>query len=376
MDLGGYRHTEHFFRRTGQDTQTNFPVTPGAFQTVQKGSFNVFVTKFNATGTALVYSTYLGGSGTDIGESIAIDAAGNAYVTGYTSSTDFPVTPGVFQTSYGGGPDDGFITKLNATGTALAYSTYLGGSGDDECSSIVIDISGSVYVTGFTDSGNFPHTPGAFQTSQQGGYDAFVTKLNAAGSALIYSTYLGGSDDDSGFSITADITGSAYVTGYTSSSNFPTTPGAFQAVLAGIENAYITKLNAVGTALVYSTYLGGNGEDSGDCIVIDGAGNTYVTGGTSSTNFPVTSGAFQTTYQGGPGDAFVTRLNTTGTALVYSTYLGGSPARPGPASCSAFFTGSFSEKRLLTSLNSCSIADSRAPRSSHPLATFALEWGG
>ena len=309
---------------TGFTSSTNFPVTPGAFQAVQKGSFNAFVTKLNATGTALVYSTYLGGSATDIGSGIAIDAAGSAYVTGPASSNDFPVTPGAFQTTYGGGPEDAFITKLNTTGTALVYSTYLGGSGDDGGNRIAIDISGIAYVTGFTDSGNFPHTSGAFQTSPQGGYDAFVTKLNAAGTALIYSTYLGGSGDDAGFGIAADISGSAYITGFTASTNFPTTPGAFQTALAGTENAYITKLNAAGTALVYSTYLGGNGIDSGDCIVIDAAGNTYVTGETSSTNFPVTPGAFQATYQGGPDDAFVTRLNTTGTALVYSTYLGGS----------------------------------------------------
>jgi hypothetical protein len=310
---------------TGFTSSYDFPVTPGAFQIAFHGGFSdAFVTKLNPAGSGLVYSTYLGGSGDDVGESITIDAAGNVYVTGYTSSIDFPVTPGAFQNTYGGGPDDGFITKLNTTGTALTYSTYLGGSDDDGCDNIAIDISGSAYVTGYTDSGNFPHTSGAFQASPQGGYDAFVTKLNAAGDALIYSTYLGGSSDESGFSITADISGSAYITGYTGSGNFPTTPGAFQTVLAGIENAYITKLNAAGTALVYSTYLGGNGEDSGNCIVIDGAGTSYVTGATSSTNYPVTPGAFQTAYQGGPYDAFITRLNTTGTALIYSTYLGGS----------------------------------------------------
>jgi len=310
---------------TGFTSSYDFPVTPGAFQPTFHGGFSdAFISKLNATGSGLVYSTYLGGSSDDVGDSITIDAAGNAYVIGYTSSTDFPVTPGAFQMAYGGDPEDAFITKLNTTGTALVYSTYLGGSGDDGGNSIVIDISGNAYVTGFTDSGNFPHTSGSFQTSLQGGYDAFVTKLNAAGAALIYSTYLGGSGDESGYSITADISGSAYITGYTGSGNFPTTPGAFQTVLAGIENAYITKLNAAGTALVYSTYLGGNGEDSGNCIVIDGAGISYVTGGTSSTNFPVTPGAFQATYQGGPDDAFITRLNTTGTALVYSTYMGGS----------------------------------------------------
>ena len=311
---------------TGNTSSTDFPTTAGAFQTSLGGNGNAFVTKLNATGTALIYSTYLGGGD---GSGIAVDGSGNAYVTGHTSSTNFPRRPAAFQTSFAGGTYDAqnaFVTKLNATGTALIYSTYLGGSGSgvngDDGTGIAVDGSGNAYVTGFSESTNFPTTAGAFQTSYGGGYDAFVTKLNATGTALIYSTYLGGSTTDVGQGIAVDGSGNAYVTGTTSSTNFPTTAGAYQTSYGGNSNAFVTKLNATGTALIYSTYLGGNGNDYAQAIAVDGSGNAYVTGVTSSTNFPTTAGAFQTSY-GGNYNAFVTKLNATGTALIYSTYLGG-----------------------------------------------------
>ena len=307
---------------TGSTGSANFPTTTGAFQAALGGVRNAFVTKLNATGMTLAYSTYLGGSGNDFGFGIAVDAAGNAYVTGSTNSANFPTTPGAFQTALGGG-GDAFVTKLNATGTGLVYSTYLGGSSGDTGSGIAVDVAGNAYVTGYTFSANFPTTPGAFQTAFSGLIDAFVTKLNATGSALFYSTYLGGSSDDFGFGIAIDAAGNAYVTGQTNSANFPTTPGAFQTALAGVQNAFVTKLNATGSALFYSTYLGGSGPDVGFGIAADAAGNAYVTGDTFSTNFPTTAGAFQTALGGG-ADAFVTKLNATGTGLVYSTYLGGS----------------------------------------------------
>jgi hypothetical protein len=284
----------------------------------------------------LSYSTYLGGSGEDRDPAIAVDAAGNAYVTGHTESTDFPTTAGAFQTTFGGGPfngGDAFVTKLNATGSALVYSTYLGGSGGDSGRGIAVDTAGNAYVTGYTASTNFPTTAGAFQTTR-GGFlmDAFVTKLNPTGSALVYSTLLGGSDLDSGEGIVVDAAGNAYVAGGTSSTDFPTTAGAFQTTFGGGANqggdAFVTELNPTGSALVYSTYLGGSGGDSAASIAVDADGNAYVTGRTLSTNFPTTAAAFQPTFGGGVccgGDAFVTKLNPTGSApLVYSTYLGGS----------------------------------------------------
>ena len=278
----------------------------------------------------LQYSTYLGGSGTDDGNDIKVDSAGNAYVCGQTTSTNFP-TANAFQATFGGatfvGGRDGFITKLNAAGTAFVYSTYLGGSGDDRCNKIAVDSAGNAYVAGETTSTNFP-TANAFQGTFGGCLsDAYVTKLNAAGSALVYSTYLGGSIFDSGNGIALDSAGNAYVTGRTTSANFPTA-NAIQATQASANaDAYVTKLNAAGSALVYSTYLGGSGGeafDAGFSIAVDSAGSAYVTGQTTSTNFP-TANAIQATFGGGSpdGDAFVTKINAAGTALAYSTYLGG-----------------------------------------------------
>ncbi len=300
---------------TGATHSLNFPVTPGAFQTTLS-CCGAFVTKFNPADSALVYSTYLGDSG-QVGFTIAVDSAGNAYVTGATSSLNFPVTPGAFQTTYGGGNVDAFVTEINPTGSALVYSTYLGGSSYDGGYGIAVDSAGNAYVIGWTSSTNFP-TMNPLQPTYGGGtYDAFLAKINPSGSALVYSTYLGGSGDDEGQGIAVDSAGNAYVTGG-AGADFPTTPGAFQTTGSG---AFVTKLNPSGSALAYSTYLDGGGSNA---IAVDSAGNAYVTGATSSVNFPVTPGAFQTTYGGGFGDAFVTKINSTGSALVYSTYLGGS----------------------------------------------------
>jgi hypothetical protein len=307
---------------TGDTASTDFPTTAGAFQTTSGGGLDAFVTKLNPTGTALIYSTYLGGSDFDRGSGIAVDPSGNAYLTGSTNSTDFPTTAGAFQTAFGGS-QDGFVTKLNPTGTALIYSTYLGGSDLDLGSGIAVDSSGNASLTGLTNSTNFPTTAGAFQTTSGGGLDAFVTKLNPTGTALIYSTYLGGSGTDNGNGIALDSSGNASLTGFTDSTDFPTTAGAFQTTLGGSGDAFVTKLNPTGTALIYSTYLGGSGDDEGSGIAVDSAGNAYLTGLTASTNFPTTPGAFQTTFGGG-FDAYMTKLNPTGTALIYSTYLGGS----------------------------------------------------
>jgi hypothetical protein len=304
----------------------------------------------------LAYSTYLGGSGGDAGNGIAVDAAGNAYVTGFTTSSDFPTTPGAFQTT-SGGSYDAFVSKLNAAGSALLYSTYLGGSRNDNGLGIAVDSSGNVYVTGFTGSSDFPTTPSAFQRRIHSGWDGFVTKLNVVGSGLLYSTYLGGGRYDQGNAIAVDASGSAYVTGTTASSDFPTTPGAFQTRYRGhgsgccsIGDAFVSKLNADGSALLYSTYLGGSANDSASGIGLDASANAYVTGYTDSSNFPTTPGAFQTTY-GGNGDAFVTKLNAAGSALVYSTYLGGNSLGNGIAvdtSDSAYVAGTTSSPNFPT----------------------------
>ena len=321
---------------TGNAAGFGFPATPGAFQPDNKsvgGTSNTFVAKLDPTGSALVYSTFLGGNTGPFGSSdsagaIAVDADGNAYVTGSAGSFNFPVTAGAFQTTRKGG-DDAYVTKLNPTGSALVYSTLLGGSSFDMGFSIAVDASGNAYVAGGTRSANFPTTAGAFQTAFAGGAsDTFVTKLNPSGSALVYSTYLGGSGDDGQFDggIAVDASGNAYVTGGTSSANFPTTAGAFQTTFAGgALDAFVTKLDPTGSALAYSTYLGGSGSESRSTskIAVDTNGNAYVTGGTDSTDFPTTVGAYQVIFGGGASDAFVTKLDPTGSALVYSTYLGG-----------------------------------------------------
>lgn len=258
----------------------------------------------------LVYSTYLGGSGYDQGFSIAVDSSDDAYLVGYTSSTNFPTTAGAFQTAYGGGADDAFVTKLNATGTALIYSTYFGGSGQDLGIAIAVDSLGNAYVTGYTKSSDFPTTPGAFQTTLRGATNAFITKLNASATALIYSTYLGGSNMDSANGIAIDSSGNAYVVGYDQSTDFPTTPGAFQTAFGGgFADASVTKLNASGTALIYSTYLGGNADDAGGAIALDSSGNASVVGYTASNNFPTTPGAFQTSLPN-PADKALSSRNS------------------------------------------------------------------
>ncbi len=332
----------------GETTSNNFPATKGAIQTTNQASNsgpNAFVTKLNATGTALVYSTYLGGDYPAAASGLAVDRSGNAYVTG-SGCVDFPVTKGAFQTTckavgeYG---SNGFVAKLNPTGTELVYSTYLGGSGNeesngDQANGIAVDGSGHAYVTGRTTSGDFPVTKGAFQTNSNPWANAFVTKLNPTGSALVYSTYLSGSgicytatycEGDVGYGLAVDDFGNAYVAGQAYSSDFPVTPGAFQTknnTYAGNgPNAFITKLNPEGTDLVYSTYLGGIYFDGATAIAVDNSGEAYVTGLAQSANFPVTKGAYQTKNRQAPDvpNAFVTKFSADGSTLEYSTLLGG-----------------------------------------------------
>ncbi len=322
----------------GYTTSTDFPTTSGAFQaSFRSGNptdHDAWVLKLNASGSALLYSTYLGGSKDDILIALAVDLAGNAYAAGGTGSTDFPTTPAAFQPRFAGGDNDAFITKLNVTGTALLYSTYLGGSSRDPAWGIAVDAAGDAYVTGPTRSGDFPTTPGAFQTKFGGGIrDIYVAKLRPTGGALVYSTFLGGSDDEQSTFLALDAAGSAYVTGYTTYTNFPTTPGAFRTSFQGGAtgsggDAFVAKLNTTGAALVYSTYLGGSGEDGSNGIAVDAAGNAYVTGFTNSADFP-TVRPLQLAFGG--RDAFVAKLNPAGSALVYSTYLGGQDADTGVA---------------------------------------------
>lgn len=304
-----------------------FPTTPGAFDPTVEGVYTeAFVAKLSADGSSLEYATFLGGSDYDVGQAIKVDSAGAAYVIGYTSSDDFPVTPGAFDTDLGDG-SDAFVAKLSPAGDALEYATYLGGKDIDFGWDLTIDDSGHAYATGYTQSTDFPTSPGAFQTAMHGG-DTYATKLTPDGSDIVFSTLVGGDYGDYGYGIEADAAGNVYLTGYTSSLNFPTTPGAISGELAGEVDVFVTKLSADGTSQIYGTLLSGSQYDDAQGIAVDSAGFATITGFTESDDFPTTPNAFDPTCEDCDGiylhiDAFVSRLNPTGTGLVYSSYLGG-----------------------------------------------------
>lgn len=307
----------------GTTASASFPVSSGALQTTYGGgNVDAFVTKLNAAGTARLYSTYLGGGFADAAYSIAVDGSGYATVTGYCYS-GFPTTAGAYQTVHTAG-EDAFVARLSPNGASLSYSTLLGGAGSDCGNGVAIDATGAAYVAGWTDSANFPVTAGAFQASRSGASDGFVAKLSPSGSTLSFSTLLGGAGTESCKGLAVDSSGASYLVGTTGSSDYPTTAGSFQPAAQGSGDAFVTKLNAGGSALVFSGYLGGISTDSGTSIAVDASTAVYVTGYTSSRGFPTTVGAYQTAYGGGLTDAFVTKVNTTGSALIYSTLLGGS----------------------------------------------------
>jgi len=358
---------------TGMTNSSNFPLA-NPFQAQYGGSGGLgyvrtgdaFVAKLSPAGTRLLYSTYLGGTRDDIGMAIAIDSSGNAYVAGATASMNFPITSNAYQSflrGYGGeplhqsgftswDPGDAFVAKLDPTGSQLLYSTYLGGTNDDVALSIALDTSNNVYIGGYTISYDFPTTSGAYQRTfggiemQDKGLnfgDGFVAKLNIGTAQLVYSTYFGGNGDDSINSIAVDGTGSVYMTGSTSSMHLQTTANAFQPLYSGysilpvlisqlLGDAFVAKLNPAGSALTYLTYLGGKENDAAQAIAIDSGGNAYVTGFTDSPNFPIIGAALQTKFGGDGniqlrlnfGDAFLAIVNPTGTALLYSSFFGGS----------------------------------------------------
>jgi hypothetical protein len=338
---------------TGETDSTMFPLRNPFDPTIGGGTCgfgfpcrDAFVAKLNPAGTKLAYATYLGGNSDDMGLGIAVDAEGSAYVTGNTSSTNFP-TQNAIQPAFGGGTcsetgciGDAFVTKLGPTGTSPVYSTYLGGAGNDQGNGIAVGADGQAAVAGVTQSGNFP-TRKAFQPSIAGVRDGFVSKLAAAGTSFQYSTYLGGHETgfdlvESARAVALDAQGSAYVTGETTAPDFPLR-SPFQDVCVGCDtarsDAFVAKLQPTGRALVYSTYLGGftdegsMGHEQGLGIAVGPGNEAFVAGFTSSRDFPVTPGAFQGTFGEGDdgvgGDGFVTRFSAAGAALRYSTYLGG-----------------------------------------------------
>ena len=311
----------------GGTKSSNFPTTPSAFQTkFGGGSVDAFVLELSSTGSPLIYSTYLGGSGDDVAIGIAIDATG-AYVVGSTTSTNFPVLAALQPAIVGS--SNGFVTKLGTTGSALVYSTYLGGGTGDVANAVAVDSAGNAYVTGATQNPTFP-VKNAFQATCgtdgkcNGGLDdAFVSVINSAGSGFKYSTFLGGSGVDVGLGIAVDASQNAYVTGSTgSSTDFKLSNPQQLKYGGGITDAFVSVFKPSGSALIYSTYLGGSQNDIGTSIAVDGSKNVYITGQTGSSNFPLVS-AVQGTI-GGLNDAFVSEINSSSFMLAFSTFLGGS----------------------------------------------------
>jgi Beta-propeller repeat len=305
---------------TGSTTSHNFP-TRYPIQSMIQGGRSAFVLKLNPAGNMLVFSTYLGGNGSDTAYGIALDAAGNSYVVGDTTSMDFPAA--AFQSGYHGS-QDAFVAKISADGGRLLYGTYLGGAAIDHGAAIAVDAGGSAYITGSTYSLDFP-VANAFQSSIGGWCDAFVARLSSDGNTLLFSTFLGGSGGWAGYpeagqGVALDTQGNAFVVGVTSSLNFPLSH-PLQPVLLGSTDAFVSKFNSSG-ALLYSTYMGGSGVEVGNAIAVDFSGAAYVVGYTYSTDFPVTAGIQANI--GGDCDAFLIKLSPSGDALLYGTYLGGS----------------------------------------------------
>ena len=313
---------------TGATRSTDFPTTLGVVDPDYNSSFDVFVTKFSYDGSTVLWSTYLGGSNDDRGWAIAVDDTGRPVIAGVTSSPDYPVTVGAFDTSFNG-LYDAYVTKLSADGTALVFSSYYGGDDREwDVSGLDLDSTGRVVLAGSTRSADLPTSVGAYDTVLGGTQDAFVAALSADGSTLSFGTYLGGASTDGGEDVTFDSTGRPLLVGSSSSTDYPTTPGVLQTVHGGARDSFVTKFTADAGSLVFSTLLGGNGDDDGYAVVLDESDRILMTGATTSSNFPTTPGAFSTTYAGGR-DAFVTRLTADGTAQIWGTYFGGTGEEKG-----------------------------------------------
>ena len=322
--LGAVVDTDGSAYIVGYTGSTDLP-TVSPYQVANAGNYDAFVTRLSSSGSALLYSTYLGGAGADYGRALAINTTGIIYITGDTASTNFP-TENPYQSSNAGGSKDAFVTKFSSDGSALLYSTYLGSSdsggwfGIDQGYSIAVDTTGYAYVAGRTHSGDFP-TVNPYQAANGGGYSGFVTKFSTSGSTLEYSTYLSSEWDDFIYGLAIDTAGSAYVAGNTYGYQFPR-KNAYQSTLTGGGDAFVTKFSASGSTLDYSTYLGGmDVDDIAYCITVDEEGLAYVGGVTDSSDFPVVN-PYQASFAGSY-DVFFTRFSASGSALEYSTYLGG-----------------------------------------------------
>jgi hypothetical protein len=306
---------------TGTTLSSNFPNTTASYDPTFNGGFDIFVIGLNFSSPSLIFSTFIGGSNYDYGYGITVNDTKNVILTGYTESPNFPTTPNAYDDTKNGSID-GYIVEINSIGSNLLYSTYIGGNGQDKCTSIIIQNNTNICVTGITMSLNFPTTIGAYNTAHTGVEDVFVFKFNLTTLSFIYSTYVGGSGEELAENIAVDSLGNAYVTGYTYSSDFPTTLGAYDNTYNGSMDAFCFKLNTQGSSLLFSTYIGENSEDYAYGIAVDNYNNPTITGYTWSVKFPVTPNAYDTIYNS-VAEVFVTKLNATGMSLIFSTFIGG-----------------------------------------------------
>jgi hypothetical protein len=315
----------------GATHSADFPVTDGAFQDQGAGGFDAFVAKLSEGGDALIWSTYLGGSRWDDGFGVLLDEMHRPLVYGFAMSANFPTTPDAFQATLHGS-QDGFVAKLSADATELLWSTLFGGGNLDEVHGAMLDPSGDPVLIGDTNSADFPTTAGAYDRTWNGNYDAYVAELTADGTGLAWSTYLGGAAGDLGHELTADEEGALYVCGRTSSADFPATSQAFDQTLGGSRDAFIVKMDAAGSGLIWSTFFGGSGQEDAYGLAFGGS-NLLLAGTTSSPDMPITARAYDGSYNGGDADVYVAMLGPAGDALLWSTYLGGSESEVAIAVC-------------------------------------------
>jgi Beta-propeller repeat len=362
---------------TGATGSQDFPTRHAIQPDYGGGPFDAYVTKLDVSGSRLMYSTYNGGPHNDRGYAIAVDATGAAVATGRTAHDGFPTTGRLKP-----GPEGGaFVTKIDPSGQRLVYSTVLGGSDPTNSSNtafaVALDSHADAYVTGITAAPDFP-TVRALQSTYGGGRsNAFVTKVNARGTAIVYSTYLGGSGEDEGIAIAVDRTDSAYITGHTTSKDFPTSQPPLAGGAGDSPDAFVTKLTTNGSALSYSAYLGGSSDDTANAIAVDQHGNAYITGTTTSLDYPTTPGAVQR-IRSGPSDAFLTSLSPSGSRIAFSTYLGGSGADAGlglalDQAANAYLTGQTASPNLTTVRSIQSAPSKRAENAGGGGAAFVAK---
>jgi hypothetical protein len=311
---------------TGVTNSTDFPATPWAYDTIHNGSQDMVIVKLGPSGSAMEYSTFVGGNGSDWGYAVVLDEAGSACVAGYTDSDDFPATAGAFDVSYNSGYWDAVVVRLSSPGDHLDYATYLGGADSDQGRDVAIDGEGHLHVIGNTSSLDFPVTAGAYDTTHNGGRDVFLARFLPADGSLSQATYLGGSLADYASGIVVDGAGRAFVAGRTLSEDFPTTAGAFDRSHNSryAADVFVSRFDPDGADLEFSTFLGGRASDEGHGIALGQEGQVFVSGWTHSGDFPATTGSFCPDHSGKYSDAFLVRLDSSGNALTYGTFLGGS----------------------------------------------------